>query len=191
MWDSTKKLSRTPMNALPVFIALILCSSFASAETDVTIYGDVTMSKPLQLQKCPEKYYMQNHPSCFMGGGDKSVFFVFGSGSQPPSYLKDEPSIDLRNGVVVGMTIGTNGVIGQEAAYSDLVKKFGAPTKKSMDAIKTVGGASHTSIVASWRLDNLSVSFNGVIGSVSDGIIVIQTPELETERMNRPRPKEM
>lgn len=180
------------LKSLSVLAALLGACSMAHAGGDVILFGDVIIGKPLALEKCPDKYYMQQHPSCYVGNvAYKSVDYVFASGDRRPLYLNEAPAVELKDGIVTGMTMITNGLVGQESAYADLEKKFGRPTKKEIEDIKTIGGAEHKSINASWDVDDINVSFNGAVTTVASGIILIQTPELKAERISRAKSKEM
>ena len=164
-------------------VLFVLAPTFAKSE-EVTLFGDITIGRQLSIPQCPEKYYMSKHPNCYTGNAAySSVDYIFSDGR--PAYLSHEPGIDLRGGLVAGLTMLTKGVSAQNAAFSTLKEKFGLPTSKNTDDVKTMSGGSHQIITAEWRLDGVSILFSGASGALDTGIILVQNAALEEERNKR------
>jgi len=69
------------------------------------------------------------------------------------------------NGVIEGLTVGTDGYVHAQELFEQLKQKLG-----------TGVGAKFSSPRAVWELPNAQVKFNGIVGSVDSGLIVVRTP---------------
>jgi hypothetical protein len=172
------------------FVALILSATFAAPafSQSVVMFGEIAIGQPLTLAPCPPGYEVSVHPLCYTGAGRSKVFIEFPH-SQAPTYIGSVPPVlQLKDGRVVGMDIYTNGVIGQESVYSDLLEKFGPPLRKTISSVKTIAGASHKSIYASWAVGDVTITLNGTLSTVTSGAVSISLPEArEVRESNVPK----
>lgn len=79
------------------------------------------------------------------------------------------------NGVVEGLSVSTDGFVHAQELFEQLKQKLGTPSKQ--DTVKVISGvgASFTSPRAVWELPGAYVQFNGIVGAVNTGIILVYT----------------
>lgn len=172
------------------FASAVLCASgFSYAQQEVVLFGEIAIGQPLRIAKCGLNYEVTVHPLCYTGSGSR-VTLIFPHG-ELPKYMQFEPTAYLKSERVIGVTIVTNGVIGQDEALQALQSKFGPPKTKSVDTVKTVAGANHRSISATWQINDVEISFFGTLQNVTDGAIMIGTPEYQSLISSAPRPRPM
>jgi hypothetical protein len=81
------------------------------------------------------------------------------------------------DGLLVGISISTYGVINQKFDLDQLMSKYGKPTRLSYTTVQNGFGARYDIIHGRWDLDKLTVSFDGSIGLLTEGSITIDTVE--------------
>lgn len=80
------------------------------------------------------------------------------------------------NGVIEGLTVGTDGYVHAQELFEQLKQKLGTPSLQDEVQVTTGVGAKFSSPRAVWELPNAQVKFNGIVGSVDSGLIVVRTP---------------
>lgn len=101
------------------------------------------------------------------------------------------------DGILVGISMSTYGVINQQFDLNQLTVKYGKPTRLSTTTVQNPFGARYEIIHARWwDLDGLSVSFDGSIGLLDEGLIVIDTQEAtigraELQKLAKPMGKQL
>ncbi|MBH1622421.1 hypothetical protein [Stenotrophomonas maltophilia] len=79
------------------------------------------------------------------------------------------------NGVVEGLTISTDGFVHAQELFEQLKVKLGAPTKHDTVQVVSGVGANFVGPRAVWELPGTYVQFNGIVGAVNSGIILVYT----------------
>ncbi len=174
------------------------CFAMAAATSaSAADFIGIELGKPLDMVRCVTFSY-----------SDPAVYLKPGYGKQPiyPCWV---PQADKRDTVVraTGMYVvivqadvpegismlmpilfdgsaevvvaDTRGLAVQEGLATALAKKFGEPTKHSVEHRSNAFGATFPSIKAEWLLPDARVEFNGVNGNVKNGRITIMTPRGE------------
>lgn len=85
------------------------------------------------------------------------------------------------DGKVEGLTISTDGFAHAQEIFEQLKQKLGKPTHQDTVQVVSGVGAKFSSPRALWELPGVYVSFNGIVGAVNTGIIIVRTDE-ETRR---------
>ena len=148
--------------------------------------------KPIPLPECEHKplgktlrmyvrdYEMKNKP-CFKNGSSPGETLDPSYArldlvlkELPPGLHHDRDEVEIVDGTVEGFVLGTVGDY-QAETLEALTAKFGPPTESKVEKIKNRMGAEFESIVAKWQFDDLSVTFDGLAGTVTEGLIVART----------------
>lgn len=101
-------------------------------------------------------------------------------GSKRPTGTK-EVTASVVDGVVEGLSISTDGFVHSRELFDQLKQKLGEPTLQDEVQVTSGVGATFSSPRAVWDLPDVYVKFNGIIGSVNHGLIVVYT-HAEKER---------
>jgi hypothetical protein len=91
------------------------------------------------------------------------------------------------DGMLEALIIGTGGLDAQTAVLEKLRQKYGEPSVLESRAVQNRLGASFQTFTASWRFQNLTVTFNGLEGSLDHGLITIGTNKGIRERERQVR----
>jgi hypothetical protein len=182
MWHYS--FSITTRGDLMKVILLLVSLMFAATAygQEAVMFGEIAIGKPISIPACAPGYEVTHHPLCYTGGRKSSVFLEFDQFEAPAFVGNVPPLLYLKEGVVVGMDIFTNGVIGQAEAFDSLQRKFGRPASSITSKVETVRGVKHDSISAKWKIGDVSVEFSGTTGNATDGMITIGTPDLNDVR---------
>ena len=170
-----KLLTKALMSVVAAGIFSLLSSS-AFAQKETTLFGEITIGKPLSIPQC-KKSYESEDIMCFVKLSDPGTVSLSFATNESPDYMRFPPSIFISNNVVIGINFVTNGVIGQSDVFQSLVKKFGQPNSKAIGKVSTVAGVSHDSINAEWQTPELKVLFSGVTKASVYGLVIIGNPE--------------
>jgi len=89
------------------------------------------------------------------------------------------------NGRIEGLKIETDGFQHGQQLFGQLQQKLGKPTWQEMGQVISGVGAKFSSPRAVWELPNAYVEFNGILGTVDSGLIVVFTPEQRAREVAR------
>ncbi len=79
------------------------------------------------------------------------------------------------NGVVEGLSISTDGFVHAQELFEQLKQKLGKPSQQDSVQVVSGVGAKFVSPRAVWQLPGVYVQFNGIVGDVNTGIILVYT----------------
>ncbi len=85
------------------------------------------------------------------------------------------------NGQIEGLEVETDGYVHAQDLFEQLKQKLGTPTLQDEIQVTTGVGAKFSSPRALWSLPAAHIKFNGIVGTVDSGLIVVRTPA-EQER---------
>jgi len=89
------------------------------------------------------------------------------------------------NGRIEGLRVETDGFRHANELLEQLQKKLGRPTWQETGEVLSGVGAKFASPKAVWELPDAYVQFNGIIGTVDAGLIVVYTPAQKAREMAR------
>lgn len=89
------------------------------------------------------------------------------------------------NGRVEGLNVQTDGFRHANELLEQLQKKLGRPTWQETGEVVSGVGAKFASPKAVWELPDAYVQFNGIVGTVDAGLIVVYTPAQKAREMAR------
>jgi hypothetical protein len=180
-----------PLRFFAGAIAIVAGFDTLAATAPADFLG-LQIGKPLTLPECESEriggkilmyvrdYQIANKP-CFKKGSwpDKVIDprferFDLVLEELPPGVHHDRDKVEIVDGNVEGFVLGTVGDY-QAETLEALTVKFGQPTSSKVEKVKNRMGAEFDSIVAKWEFDNLTVTFDGLAFSVTEGLIVVQT----------------
>lgn len=135
----------------------------------MTLLG-VTIGHPLNLPACPG-LVMNDRVRIVQTCTESGTQMISGRivnhriglpSDQVPGFLRDRYfSAGVIDGRVETVLIFTNGISGQEAAYSQLVEKYGEPSDRRVQPVQNRLGARFEVIRATWNVGDLTVRFTG------------------------------
>jgi hypothetical protein len=80
------------------------------------------------------------------------------------------------DGAIHAFDASTHGQISQQSMMSELVAKYGSPTKSSVTPVTNQYGAVFNNISAAWDIsDMLQVQFIGMLGRTDEGLLLVGT----------------
>jgi hypothetical protein len=185
------------VNGLNTLAAFLLCFAHgigvaADVVADHLNVAGLTLGLPLRLLECPyktfalpgypvEKIYQPGH-TCLkeakiIGPNWFTLGITFEAGKYP-SLMRGGILEGLqRDGILVGVSFSTHGIDTQEIDLKALTEKYGAPTKSSITQVQNRMGAKYDSVTAIWALSNITVTFSGTFGTLTEGRVTIDLPE--------------
>lgn len=169
------------------FVAVTLWGGAALGQA-LTFFGEITIGKEFTTPECSDNGVNPSESICYFGTSD-SAFLKFPRREEPTYLGTLPPKVTVVNGVVVGLTIFTNGAPGQDEAFAALTKKLGKPRAKQTYKVKTVGGATHDGIEATWKKGDVEITFISIVGNVTNGVVSVDKGG-KMESM-RAKPREM
>ena len=129
------------------------------------VYADATPSGCWEYK--PEGTLAKPAPS------DGDVSLCFRRDARPELLGEDCATLRIRGGLVVELRAETGGASNEAKAFAALKAKYGRPTATERHPMQNAFGAKYDSTRARWNLGSLTVSFNGVEGTLDSGIAVI------------------
>jgi len=170
------------------------CFAMASAVSAfATDFIGLELGKPLDMVRCvtfsyadPAVYLKPGYGKqpvypCWVPSADKSDKVVRSTGMYVVIVQTDVPEgvsmlmPILFDGSIEVVVAETRGLAVQEELVAALVRKFGEPTKRTVEHPSNAFGATFPSINAEWVLPDARVEFSGVKGSVKNGRITVMT----------------
>lgn len=190
------------MHGLAIALALAGASLTSGSST---VFG-LEFGKPVALPVCPRAQ--------LPGGGYSEIVY-----EQRPAQTCHEPDIQLRdapwrrgsinfpinqvplimrgntgftlivNGRLEGVDIDTLSHNNTNAIIRELSAKFGKPTSIVRDSA-VVAGISLPSVVATWRLSGLTVTYTNINDDLDAGRLLVETPVMQQVRRQLERSAE-
>lgn len=97
----------------------------------------------------------------------------------PPSKKRPtgtaQVTASIVDGSVEGLTVLTDGFVHAQQLFEQLKQKLGEPTVQDVVQVTSGVGATFSSPRAVWELPNAYVKYNGIIGEVNSGLILVYT----------------
>ncbi len=165
--------------------------SAQNAETKkaVEVFG-IPISQNLQMPECNKQYGIYDiHKKtvCFerIFGNEKLSTPVKNETVQITFPISDSPKI-VKNGVLLGTIVdgklegvnfNTYGVKNAEQVLSKLKEKYGEPEEYLSYVEENRLGQKFNAFSALWRPDNLEVYMQSILGSLTSGLVSIDTPK--------------
>ncbi|WP_439449798.1 hypothetical protein [Stenotrophomonas sp. ATs4] len=81
------------------------------------------------------------------------------------------------DGKVEGLTISTDGFAHAQEIFEQLKQKLGKPSLQDTVQVVSGVGANFSSPRAVWELPGVYIRFNGIVGAVNTGLIIVSTDE--------------
>jgi len=155
-----------------------------------TVFG-VQLGKPIQSVPCsgwPEKVACLSAPLDKQGlpkarGGEISMLFP--TASMPRWVTGPSVRLELVEGSVEKITIYTPGTSEQQQALTDLITKFGPPSKQEIKPMQNGFGAQFDVVDATWQRADWRVWFAGSLSRFDTGVVVISTKRWDDESSKR------
>jgi len=179
--------------AIASFIFVIAAFGPISIASEPARVFGYEFGKPLQLPTCPYKnifpgsaevmYDTPTATTCLekphsVNGYGVPVRRLEFSHADAPTIVKNSSMIVLElNGVLVGIQFFTYGVKSQELTLDQLTAKYGKPSQINKSTVQNAYGAAFESISAKWVLPSVAVDFNGTVGNLDSGTVIIDSPE--------------
>ncbi len=101
-------------------------------------------------------------------------YYVSVPAAGTPHYVRGEVTVQVVEGTVGSITIGTWGIEGQGPALADLKKQYGPPAR-AWHEMKHRRHSRFPSEFAEWNLGDVSVKLDGTAGSIDWGRIEFTT----------------
>jgi len=169
-------------------------SKVHTAIADTTVYG-IRLGEPLAMPECKRTKISDSY---YYDGTDASlcytrlilpwdqkkfaepvtteiVFLFFPLDKKPLIARPTGVSAQIISGKVESITILTHGNLDQDVALATLREKYGEPTTVVPETLQNSLGASFTTTLATWKFDNLNVSFYGIFDASDKGRLQIST----------------
>jgi len=107
---------------------------------------------------------------------DEVVELALPSDSLPKGIKLDGMRGLIEDGNLQSIRMITMGEDYQDSLLSQLIEKYGQPTKQDTLPVQNSMGASFKSLNADWNASNLTVSFVGMAYRIDTGMIEVSTP---------------
>ena len=182
-------LNKINLIFLSSLFLLIACPNVSA--TDMTVFG-IKLSEKFTLPECERigNFYNNNKSTCFKRD---SIYSNNKKILPTEPIITDEVEIDfplsevptiasygivvatIINGNLEGISFNTSGISDNEYVFVKLKEKYGKPTVLIPTKTQNRLGATFNFYIASWKFDNLNVSFFGVLTTLDKGSVQINT----------------
>lgn len=181
-----------------IAIAVFVACGGASAQT-LTVYG-IEIGAPIAVAECRKEtfgssvsYSLSRPAPCMKaspvtaGPGDFSNggFMDFPPGQAPSHARGSMVGITATGGIVGVVVLNTSGYQAQDSVFTDLIAKFGKPSKSGTIPFQNRMGAKFDGIAATWDLGEFQVEFLGITTAIDTGLLLIGTKAGLVERQAR------
>lgn len=182
------------MRLSPLLI-FALASVPALAQQLPSMYG-IQLGEPLNLMECARKVFLGRweystinitSTPCFQRSFygtrtpetpmlDENVAVVWPVMKGPDIAASDSIGVMLVGGRSERIEIRTRGASDQNAAFDQLLGKFGKPSSSDTRPVQNRMGAKFEAIIATWKGQDFTVQLLGMVGRIDEGYIIIETP---------------
>lgn len=187
------------LTRLAVVVSIAAGATAALAQNNSDMAYGIQIGAPLQLAECPklvagstaiykgsnapciQEIFPKAAPGNFATGG----MIAFPPGQWPAQAAGGRIGVSIVAGNVAVLVVPTSGFNAQQRIYDDLVAKYGQPASRATIPMQNAIGARIEGIGATWHAGSVDVLFNGVIGKVDQGQLLIGTPAGIAERQAR------
>lgn len=148
-----------------------------------------TFGRPLALPECAKQpfgamYAASTRVACVqLSKADAQAVTIQVPYSERPGISKSHligARLDAAGNLAL-LVVTTPGITTQDAAFSELVSKYGQPTSSDSVPLVNATGGRFDAVVAAWRSPTLEVQFYGMVSS-NTGQIIIGRPAAIAER---------
>jgi len=171
-------------------------ASVLDSETkqEVEVFG-IPFGRRLQMPECNKQYGiydLHKKSVCFerIFGKEKLTSTIENETVRITFPISDSPKI-VKNGVLLGTIIdgkleginfNTLGVRDADQVLLKLKEKYGEPQEYLPYVEENRLGQKFNAFAALWKLDNLEVYMQSILGSVTSGLVSIDTPKAKAEK---------
>lgn len=167
-------------NRVLVCACLLLASLHAEAGgAGLTVLG-IPLGAKFALPPCKPSEVTVSSRLCFnpalveRNPSGAEQYYVSVPSAGTPRYVRGEVTVQVVQGTVESIAIGTWGIEGQAPALADLKRQYGPPTRARQE-MKHRRHSRFPSEFAEWDVGDALVKFDGTTGSVDWGQIEIST----------------
>jgi len=149
--------------------AISLTVSMYSFSDQLDVFG-YKFGEAVSLPKCPNESPVSNYikSDCEFKSeytDRHNVVVIYLPKADIPLYMKGQIDLFTMNGVVEGAKYLTWGESVQHMVLGELIKKYGLPTRKSVDIMQNAYGAKFERINAIWEHKSITVRLRGFLAS--------------------------
>lgn len=168
----------SPTTFLACVCLLLAAGPAHAAGPDVNVLG-IPLGARFVLPACSPSEVTVASRLCFNAAmvdrkpwGEEYYVSVPAAGTPP--YVRGEVTVQVVEGTVASIAVGTWGIEGQSAALADLKRKYGPPARARQEQ-KHRRRSRFPSEFAEWDLGDVQVKLDGTAGSIDWGRIEFTT----------------
>jgi hypothetical protein len=167
-------------NTIFICACLLLASGQARAGAPhLTVLG-IPLGEKFAVPPCKSSEVTVSSRLCFnpamveRSPSGAEQYYVSLPNAGTPHYVRGEVTVQVVEGSVGSITIGTWGIEGQAPALADLKRQYGPPARERQE-MKHRRHSRFPSEFAEWDVGDVLVKFDGTAGSVDWGKIEVST----------------
>lgn len=164
-------------------VAIFATGALLHAEPDHSIFGEITLGRPLSIQECqkdPSGYapaFNKTKSACITTAPNGAFIRVLFPSDIRMIASESQAVVWPATGNVEAVQFMTEGSRADSEVMDALRKKYGRPTTEQHEPMQNGFGATFDRHSAAWVLNGLSVAYTSIFDRTTRGKVVIKTPE--------------